>query len=645
MKCCALISIPLLSILALPISAPSQTLSDAYQALNRHEIERAAENFSRILEESPNPDDQASARIALATIEWRYYGKVDAARERLLRAAAEGRMRSSALSESARLEISQQNFKTARKTALRALLLAENEQEVSEAKLRFAQAAVKEAIQARYGGGENGETDLASLTQRYALKDAAFVLLKIVENEPGLLEPSRLLLAASLLLHDGESALLAWRSYYRIAPGVKAYGLLDKPLTVLEEKLPQMRGSAPDASDAGKIIQALADSRLFEEAALLALDPTLDQGVLRDTHDIVAYALYTRKIRSITDEYYRKTSIGEGDPYAYARDVLKATVKSWRDLVLPGDPPEPPGAEPSQIDVAFEPVSNLLVQEFGGRFGATVNFGNTAGYFDLHWGHAVVDEERMVEQYGHAAKVRFIYLDGVVSNGFESWAWDFKSQHGGWGGMDRIIQVRPAYADGPINMWLMVSDPERRKSTDERISKAAGEDLERAEKDPFAYLPSLFLRLRLAALDGLLQELQGRGLKGAPLRTAFVSEIERITREYSIFAHEGRHVIDKGLGITDSSELEFRAKLSQITFSESPKLALCGGIISPDIGSDSPHGKANLRIVQGLVNWMESHQAEIGGLDAAKPLLTQLDLLSDDQLREAAVSLDPLAKE
>ena len=40
---------------------------------------------------------------------------------------------------------------------------------------------------------------------------------------------------------------------------------------------------------------------------------------------------------------------------------------------------------------------------------------------------------------------------------------------------------------------------------------------------------------------------------------------------------------------------------------------------------------------------MEAHADEIEGLDPSRPLLPQLDLLSDEQLRAVARSMDPLA--
>ena len=64
-------------------------------------------------------------------------------------------------------------------------------------------------------------------------------------------------------------------------------------------------------------------------------------------------------------------------------------------------------------------------------------------------------------------------------------------------------------------------------------------------------------------------------------------------------------------------------------------------VLHPDIGPGG-HGEANLRIVQGLVGWMEEHTDEIDELDPSRPLLPQLYLLTDDQLQAAARDLDPL---
>ena len=92
-----------------------------------------------------------------------------------------------------------------------------------------------------------------------------------------------------------------------------------------------------------------------------------------------------------------------------------------------------------------------------------------------------------------------------------------------------------------------------------------------------------------------------------------------------------------------SAEKEFRAKLSEVAFAPEPRLSL-GSIFNSQIGNDSGHGQANERIMRGVVAWMQEHGSEIGGLDPAQPLLPQFDLLTDEQIRAAFRSMDPLAK-
>jgi hypothetical protein len=46
----------------------------------------------------------------------------------------------------------------------------------------------------------------------------------------------------------------------------------------------------------------------------------------------------------------------------------------------------------------------------------------------------------------------------------------------------------------------------------------------------------------------------------------------------------------------------------------------------------------------GLIRWMRAHGSEIRGFDAMVPVLPQLPLLTDAQLRRAFRSMDPLAR-
>jgi hypothetical protein len=96
------------------------------------------------------------------------------------------------------------------------------------------------------------------------------------------------------------------------------------------------------------------------------------------------------------------------------------------------------------------------------------------------------------------------------------------------------------------------------------------------------------------------------------------------------------------LGRFNAEEQEYRAKLSQVVFAPRPRLAL-HGTMSATVGDRTPHGRANERVLRGILAWMQAHAGEIAGLDPAAPLLPQLPRLSDAQLREAFSSLDPLA--
>ncbi len=221
--------------------------------------------------------------------------------------------------------------------------------------------------------------------------------------------------------------------------------------------------------------------------------------------------------------------------------------------------------------------------------------------------------------------------------------WDGNSSHGGWGSVGLIVQVRPSYAGGAGYNWEELNDPERRAKLDQRIAEESARDDERAAKDPYAYLPGLSQRIRREGLLEILDAETAKGLSGAALRAAFAADCDRSIIESSIFAHEGRHAIDAEFEkIKDGAELEYRAKLSELAFAPAPRLAF-GGILSDNVGTPTPHGQANLKLTKGLVAWMDAHRGEIDGLDPGRPLLPQLDRLTDDQIRAAARSLDPMA--
>ena len=268
----------------------AQTINDADEALFRHDITKATELYNKVLTESADPKVRAEAELRLANIEWRFYLKVDEAGARLRSADSEGVKQADLLIELSRLEFEQGDFAASCEAAERALLLANSEDEELRARVRFAWGAVEAAKQARFDGDPVNDVSRSQSGLLPPLMDAHSVLRNIIESESGLLPPSRLLLSAALLLGDGKSALAAWRSYYRVAPGKKAPGLLGEPQAILEDLLPSWNvDSTADVNE--EIVRALADSRFFEEAAIVALDPCRERVEPSKLSDIVAYAL------------------------------------------------------------------------------------------------------------------------------------------------------------------------------------------------------------------------------------------------------------------------------------------------------------------------------------------------------------------
>jgi hypothetical protein len=98
----------------------------------------------------------------------------------------------------------------------------------------------------------------------------------------------------------------------------------------------------------------------------------------------------------------------------------------------------------------------------------------------------------------------------------------------------------------------------------------------------------------------------------------------------------------RGLSRLNDSNLEYRAKLSELALSDYPRLALFN-INDRTIGGGTPHGRANEQILRAYVQWMGANAAAIAGFDPAAPALAQIDKLTDDQIRAVARSLDPIA--
>ncbi|MBP6014233.1 MAG: hypothetical protein KBA31_18540 [Alphaproteobacteria bacterium] len=506
-----------------------------------------------------------------------------------------------------------------------ALAAATSRLEREAAVLSFA-----DAIRAKLKG-----TSLGAETppDRVRLARARDVIRPFAAEPPLSLPLAEATLEIALRLDDGPLALLAWRSYAREGAEV---GRWKSAARRLEAALPGIPGRAPTERHRDEVFSGLTESQFFEFAALVASDDRVpDAAAFRarsEVANVIAYATALDRFRDLTDAYYRDHAMRRGNPKAWQEALFGAGETLWRSLSFSG--PTPPFA------------ADKLGIELNARFGAIVNLGQTSGVLDLHYGHVFIDDNRRIEQYGRSASIRVVALDRVVSNGYESWAWDGRQGHGGWAEVDRVIQVRPRYVDGALREWERTTNPKNRAEEEARVARLAQGDDAIARDDAAAYLPGLAARLDWQGLNAIVARLRAQGVGAPDLKRRFIIDYNRIGLEANFFAHEGRHVLDRqqhggGLSV---EEREFRAKLSEIAFSEQPRFSF-GPIMSANIADPaSPHGRANKRIMQGLVAWMEAHRSSVTGLDPARPLLPQFDKLSDDQMRAAMRAMDPWAR-
>jgi hypothetical protein len=623
----------LFALLSLPAARTSaQTLDEAEREFLEHRIDEAFELYATLARGDGDPADRAEAASMAALIQWRYHRKYDEAAQLLEAAIGRGCDKLPPLLALSRLERDRDNFKKAQSASKRALKHAKWPGEMRKASVEYGQAVVEECAHAALH-------DTGSCNSR-RLEEARADLLGLLEGGQDLLAVSQLLLRAAILLGDGETALRAWHSYFRVDLQEKAYGVLACPQQELSKLWPVWKGSSDGQEAHYRLIQFLGDSRLYKEAVILADRYGVDDDAPDETKDILVYGRAMWDLEEFINEQYRLYFGAQTDPKVTVGGFAERLCALWDKSSWSTQPcPVPIPFDIADPEAVAKGMS--VLQEFTKRFGMIVRV--EADGADISLGHAIIQETREIEQYGKRARFTYYLLDSMVANGWPAWATDGRSQYGGWlTEGDGYAQVRQPYVDAPIAAWNKVTDPVARRKFERKIARNTEKDWATAEQDPYAYLPGLAHRLELAAYDSVLEKSKREGLHGDELRKAFISTVEKARLESSVYAHEGRHMIDTQLGISYNAELEYRAKLSEVAFAPIPRLAF-GAILSDDIGKKTAHGLSNLRIVKGIVSWMQANSDNIKGMDTARPLLPQFDLLEDEQVREVMRSMDPLA--
>lgn len=577
--------------LALLAAAPPAAAASLTEALSAYRANRVAEAEAELAAVAADPDaaaaDRAAALRELGRIDWLIRGETDAA------AAA---------------------------------LAAESAGQDRCAIVLMALRVFREAGTPEIGLAAAGEPGQGGLVCTPAQMQDLHVALARAHMARGALDSAAAALAAadpaarrhpdtaaarfSLALRRGDSgaAFEAWRDYFWL-DGTDAPPALGAYAGRIEALFDA--GLAAGASDQSRaaLVDLLIRAGFHENARLLA-------GAMSEApHWASARAYFA--LRAAVDEALLRAN----------REMAQGGDADWLDGALRAAMADLMSAHGLEGD----PIAAL-----GEAYGFYGTLGETSGYPSLHAGHLVQDETLRVSQYGRQGELRFIVIDNMISNGFESWLWDGWAEAGGWTSDDgAIAQVRSAYTGGPLNALHRARPGASRDRVLAEIERLAAAERAVLGGDGVAELPSTAERLRQQAIDQLMGDVGGDA-------SAFIAAHWRETVNYSIVLHEGRHALDKANGRFSSPDLEYRAKLSQIALSDYPRLGLAnvasGGV------NETPHGQANRRVLEGFRRWMRAHRREIEGFDRDAPTLSQLHLLSDDQIRAAARRLDPWAR-
>jgi hypothetical protein len=610
-----IVAATLLVVFAVATPPPPATIEDAQRAVANNDYTRARDLYSRAIEHIADARQRDRALITLANIDWRVFHDGAAARAALDRVSEGSNEVGQAIVERARIAAELDRDGPAAIAIAKRAFGAEIQ---PTARIRAiviaAQAAIEPLIRERLAG-HCGDATTVGLAEKG--------LQGLIAARGPFIRATRPLLDAALLTGDGPTALEAWRWYYGLGPGVPVPNQLITAGETLAHILP-----AWQEKDRRALGLALAQSRLFREAALVFRDPCTQAPLAHDPEvdAVIAYEESLRHIEEIADEHYRLYASGHDDTPHFHKAIEDEGRALW---------PRLGHTEAYSRDA--------LDSDLARRFGTKITMGVTNGVNDMHLGHIISDDDIDVEQYGRRARLHVILVDGLISNGFLTWALDGNGGDGGTATDQAIYQFRPMYADGPLIEWVSLSDKVVRAERDQIMAEETARDEQRAVNDPNGPLPGLNMRLRREYDDEVMSSLRAQGLDGAALREAFMARVRTDDYASSIVAHEGRHAIDKKhFSFKSSADLEYRAKLSEVALAHSPRGAIAGHIFAA-INADSPHGQANRRIETAVAKWMKQHAAEIAGLDTAKPLLPQFDKLTDEQIRTAFRSLDPLA--
>jgi len=461
------------------------------------------------------------------------------------------------------------------------------------------------------------------------VKEALDKLDVYYQNQPEDLQIVRLYLGLALILNDKQKIKDTWKTYFRIPQNKKATGMLVEAEKNIDKGL-QLKDSI------NFLVKGLADSRFYDYAAMIIDKNNIDLNQNPDLKDIYNYYTYLNDIEKLIYGFYKDKLFNRESDEKYLNNYYSLCIDFWNKLDW-GD------NKPMFYEKAFE-------EELFKRFGAKINNGKGGNQIGFFIGHSVVNESRSIEQYGRITDLTYLSLDYIVGNIFPHWYFGFFGI-GGWATIDNeVLQIRKVTFNdnSPLKSFnRLISGNEKEKWLKE-IENISEKDDSIASLNPYALLPGLRERIKYNSYSQIIDSLKAKIKTQYQLKIEYLSLVDNILLNSSVYNHEGRHLLDSyddfpiNSKMYSSEEREFRAKLSEISFSADPKLIIAETILRSEGGA---HEAANKRIVKGLVDWMEIHKNSIKGFDIDRPLLPQMDLLTNNQIIQAIQSFDPLYAE
>ena len=400
---------------AQPAQPPSDILQNATTAYSQNRVAVALDLFRTVANDAARPAaDRASAGRGLARIHWLVFRDADAALGDLRSALATGAtlcpttiyyLRVLQESGRARLAVTEQSRLSANciSPAGRDQLLLE----AAKASLALAAAARGSARNSALANAGASVRALSDLQLRSPRAARVRLLLAVETSRP-------------------DDALEAWRRFYWLTDSANPSAFPDTSRDVEEA----FRGAlTPHPTTAGcvRLLALLVRGGFDEEARRLIALRNLASRARADPHypSLAGYLDFRARVDALTLRFDQQVArTGTGDGAAYASQVNQLLADAARRI-------DRQAATPSAI-------AHTLYAAYGLYY----VLGETSNVMSFHAGHAVQDETRHIDQFGRSSSQRFLSLDNMVSNGFNSWLSDGSNATGGWQDDEgAIIQV------------------------------------------------------------------------------------------------------------------------------------------------------------------------------------------------------------